>query len=214
MNKPLHQIWQPLKQRIARTWLLMLAITAIIILLFFLVNQFAIYKGISLRNLVLTSNEIANMPLYTGGFLYLGLLLWSATASILFMGAVLLHRKSRKAWFLISAGIFTAIIALDDVFQLHNAIADHLHIPEILLYIAYFLFLLGFLLYFFREIWNETDFPLLVGALLFMGLSISFKVGLDNYLLQGGFKILGIAFWLAYFSRTAVNFVNEKIRPD
>ncbi len=192
----------------------MLAITAVIILLFFVVDQFAIYRGISLRNLILTSNEIANIPLYTGSILYLGLLLWAATAALLFMGAVLLHRQSRKLRFLLAAGIFTVIIALDDVFQLHNAISDFLHIKEIVFYLAYFLFLAGFLLYFFRLILNETDFPLLVGALLFMGLSISFKVGLDNYLLEGGFKLLGIAFWLAYFSRTAVSFVNEKIRPN
>ncbi len=213
MSKNLPKIGELLKLRFARTWLLMLAISAIIVLMFFAVNQFAVYKGISLRNLVLTPDEIADMPLYTGGILFLGLFLWSASASIVFMGAVLLHNSSRQSWFLVSAGIFTTMIALDDAFQLHNAISDHLPIPEILLYIAYFLLISGFLLYFFREILFETDFPLLAAALLFMGISILFKVGAENYLLEGGFKISGIAFWLAFFSRTAVNFVKERMRP-
>ncbi len=191
----------------------MLVISVITIILFYLINQFAIYKGISFSTLVLTPNEIANMPVYTGGILFLGLFLWSAAASVSCLGAVLLHHKSRKFWFLLSAGIFTAIIDLDDAYQLHNAISDHLPVPEIFLYIAYFLLILGFLLYFFKEILNDTDFPLLAAALVFMGISISYKVFMEDFLMEGGFKILGITLWLAYFSRTAVNFVNEQRRP-
>ncbi len=213
MNKSLLQIGKPIRLRIGRTWLLMLVISAIVILFFFLLNQFAIYRGISPGDLTLNPNEVTDKPFYTGSIAYLGYILWSATASLLFMGAILLHSKSRRFWFLLSAGVFTTVLVLDDAFQLHNAISNHSPIPEIVLYFAYFLLILCFLAYFFREIWNDTDFPLLAAAMLCMGISISYKVSGENFLMEGGFKILGITFWLAYFSRTAVNFVNEQMEP-
>jgi hypothetical protein len=213
MNKFLLQITHNLKPRLARTWRLMLVMAAITTLLFYIVNQFAIDKGLSPGDLTRNPNEITDKPFYTGGIASLGFLLWSATAAFLFMGAVLLHRQSRKARFLLSAGTITSIVALDDAFQLHNAVSDHLGIPEIILYAAYFLLILAFLLYFFGEIVAETDFPLLAAAMLFMGVSIAYKVSLENFLMEGGFKLLGITFWLAYFSRTAVAFVKEHMRP-
>jgi hypothetical protein len=204
-----------IKNSLARTWLLILLILAAVSAFLFLAYDLAVQNNISPDSLIRDPTATADMPFYVGSLSIIGVIMWSAAASLCFMAALLLKNKSRKFWFLLSAGIFTTILALDDALQFHQQLfPNFLNVPEWMVYLFYLVYIAAFLLIFSQEIFNETDFLLLGVALLSMFGSIFIDKFINLNFLEDSFKFMGITFWLAYFSRTAVNLVREAIHPD
>jgi hypothetical protein len=142
------------------------------------------------------------------GFLSnIGIMLWSATAAICIFGAILMalyNRDRRSAGFFIYSGVFTIILTLDDALLLHEKVfPTYLHIYQFQIYIAYIAMTAIYLLCYYRRI-LETDYILLVLALLFLGLAIisdsMFPFGNLSVFVEDSLKFMGIVFWLAYFS--------------
>lgn len=209
------QLRNNFKLRIAHSWLILLVIFGVVSIFLFVSYQIAIIKNISPDSLIRDSNYINNTPFYVGSISMLGVILWSAAASSCFMGAIIRNDKSRKFWFLITAGVYTTFLGLDDAFEFHQVLfPKYLHLSETVVYSVYIIYIMAWLIYYFSEIVNETDFPILAAALLCMVISIFPAHILDLNFIEDSFKFLGIAFWLTYYARTTIQFATERSRNE
>jgi hypothetical protein len=157
---------------------------------------------------------------YVGIISSIGILLWSATASIIYFSALLIakqHKSKQLVGFLLYAGIFTTLLLFDDLFLFHDVIfPDYLKINENFFYIPYGIILLIFIIQ-YRKLLLETDYILLLLAFgFFIGSAgtdqfIEYVCNIPGeYILEDGFKLLGIISWFAFFSRTCYRYVKIK----
>lgn len=131
--------------------------------------------------------------------------------------------KSDRSFFLGFFGLLTLILLLDDLFLFHETIAPNLFIPEKVVYACYGAILL-FGIIKFRKIILQTEWMIFGLALMFFSLSIVIDlfpiVYTSNleFILEDGFKILGIASWLSYFAlvsfQVAKNSINSERRSS
>ncbi len=160
-------------------------------------------------------STVARLMPYVGSVSSVGIIFWTAGATVCFFGWAVLRRRPdqrRFAAFLLHFGLVTAVLGLDDLFLLHET-ADHFGLDEKVL-VAGYGSLLALGLVRFRDEILETDFLLLLVGVGFLGLSVSVDVVQDQLelllggwriLLEDGFKLLGIAGWFGYFLRCALN---------
>jgi hypothetical protein len=154
--------------------------------------------------------QLAKYPVYVGLLSNVGVLLWCACAAIYLYSATLAGQREVARFFL-GAGLVTAMLGLDDFFILHEEVLPAtLGVAEEAVLAAYGLAMLAFLGRFARLI-LRTEFLLLGLTFGFMGGSIVLDGGVFNqglnYLLDDGLKLLGIVGWLAYYVRTARQFI-------
>lgn len=212
MKNKLNLFWERCKEELRISWPLIwptVLVGALLLVMAYVAQEaFKIPPGHLTRDVA----QIVHLPFYTGIFSNLGIMLWSATAACAFIGAVLLWRANpKKARFLLASGVFTAWLGFDDMIQLHEEFMPKtLHIPEEAVFAFYILIAAGYLLYYLRVIYQETDFLLLGVALAFMGTSVLVDTFMDHVFLEDGAKFMGIIFWVAYYSRTAVQQINRE----
>ncbi|HWR99811.1 MAG TPA: hypothetical protein VN249_04300 [Prolixibacteraceae bacterium] len=150
---------------------------------------------------------------YVGIISSIGILLWCATATILFFSSVLAYNQGSPGEFvrfLLYSGAFTAFMLMDDMFLLHDVIfPEYLNISENYFYLAYGLILVTFLLL-YSKILLKTDYILLILAFGFFVLSAGMDVFTamvvelpGEYFFEDSFKLLGVISWFAFFSRTS-----------
>ncbi len=138
-----------------------------------------------------------------------GVLCWCAAAAACLLGAEVLRRQGSRSPvrpFLLSAGLLSGILLVDDLFMVHDwFVVYELHMDEKLLFAAYGLLLATFLTR-FRDVILASDFLLLGLALGFFAISL----GVDalapdtlrmQHVYEDGAKLLGIVSWLGYFAR-------------
>src|SRR5690606_41772331 len=109
-----------------------------------------------------------------------------------------------ETWgFLLSLGLLTTLLLVDDLFLIHESIQLHFDKSQRWSVLVQGLFAAWFLARFVRIIWS-TRWSLLAGAMLCFGGSLvvdfeKFAVA-DPYhhLLEDGFKMMGIAGWCGY----------------
>lgn len=164
---------------------------------------------------------VVNAPFYTGALSQVGILLWCASASVCLLTAIVLHRVSYN-WntkaFICCVGLLTAVLMLDDAFQIHERIAPrYLDLSSKVLFILYGAITMAVLVT-FRHLILRTDYILLGISLGFLAASVAFDTIHDyglfsllgvksegvKYLLEDGFKLLGIVGWCAYCARTCL----------
>lgn len=136
-------------------------------------------------------------------------MIWSGAAAICLFSYGLLRSRSvqdQTSRFLLAGGIVTLILALDDLFMLHEVVfPDNLGVPEEIVYGTYAALIL-WLVVAFRKIILRTSFLLLILALAGFGLSVGSDaiapyVAIPGmYLLEDGGKLFGIVSWSAYFT--------------
>ncbi len=159
--------------------------------------------------------DVTNSSAYIGLLSSLGIMQWVSAAAICLWAAFLLGRDKRvrnSAAFLTVSGLFCALLAVDDTFMIHDRILPRLHIPEIAMFVGYFIFIIGYGYHFFRRI-LKTEYILLLLAVFFLAVSAL----MDQLIPFSDFeafvedcpKFIGIVFWLAYFARTALLIVRE-----
>lgn len=146
----------------------------------------------------------------------LGVLAWTATAAVCLFTAMLLHgRRDRRefARWMLAAGLLTCLLALDDLFLLHESLLpEALGIPQPAVLAAY-VAAVGLFLLRFRAPMERTDRTLLGLALAFFAASVAadqlpgawFRASGWLYLLEDGCKLLGIAGWSGYFLSVAAS---------
>lgn len=165
--------------------------------------------------------DITNSSPLLGVLSNLSVLLWCATAAICFFAfCVLKHEKDRRvAVFFLISGLITSMLLLDDLFLLHERIFPHyFHWRQRYIYLTYVSIMFAHVLIFRKIIFRKSSI-LLILAVSFFFLSIvvdgiAAKTG-DfipfQHLYEDGFKLLGLAGWLGYFGKMALDAVS---RPD
>lgn len=160
----------------------------------------------------------AEVEFYIGFLSNIGIMFWCFTAAILLFSSKIARdfgRPSALFRFLFYSGLLTLFMLIDDLFLLHDVIIPYyLEISEKIFYLFYGSSVLA-LLYFFRKIILNSDYVLLLLAFAFMAGSVITDVlitlGLninDVYLVEDGFKFMGIISWFVYFTRTS--YINIK----
>lgn len=140
----------------------------------------------------------------------LGALVWWTSVAIWFFAALLRlrqHPGTANVGFMVSSGLLSTYLALDDLFQIHEYIAPLLlNIPDEfvlgLLALAVILYL-----WMYRRLLYRPDGALLLLALAFLGVSLVIDMVLEpwlwrlkdwEYFIEDGAKWLGICFWTAF----------------
>ena len=186
-------------------------------LLLALTVWFAAWQGVPLAELTRDGSAVAGAAFWTGALSNIGILLWCATASACLLTAGVLRATSEKAAtrrFVFFAGLFTTVLMLDDLFLFHETIAPrHLGLPENIVLLAYGLLAVA-LLAFHRRLIARSAYGILgIGLTCFAGsilIDRLHRVGLMprmgfvspqdlSFLLEDGFKLLGIAGWFGYY---------------
>lgn len=190
-------------------------------MLFVIVIAVRLTTGIAIAELVRDPISFTELPLYTGSLSNLGIMIWSGAGAICYFAWGMLRSRSvdrQVSGFLLTSGIFTTILVLDDFFLLHEEVFPEIGIPQNLVLGAYVVFTLAFV-YWFRETILRTRYLLLVLAGLGFGVSIGVDVlvhvGLiwPLFLLEDGAKLFGIVSWTAYYAFVSSQFIAVQFRP-
>lgn len=142
----------------------------------------------------------------------IGILFWCTTASVCFFAGIFLKNinKDKEGLFLISNGVITSLLLLDDFFMLHEYV---FHSFQTLIYIIYSAGLLWYCLRFIKMLFN-TNYILLGLAFFLLGSSVFTDLAFKNegmqFLIEDSFKFLGITTWMLYFTSTSFNMLNSK----
>lgn len=155
---------------------------------------------------------ILDAPLYIGVLSNIGILFWAAGATICFFSSVIIHKinhESQTFYFWFWGGVITTVLLVDDFFLLHEKIfPEYLNTSESQAFLSYLLMLLAYLFIFRKKIMT-TDFILLGLSLLGFAISAIIDEVFANhfrgkFLIEDGFKLLGILTWTAYFMRAGI----------
>lgn len=162
--------------------------------------------------------HVLNGHPFTGVLSNIGILFWCSTAAICFFGSAILwmNKSTNNSKFLLFSGMITLLLLLDDLFMLHEImIPKYLHIPEAGVYAGYLIIVLIYLVKFREEI-LKAEYTLLNFALGFFALSLVTDFFSDDkelkYLIEDGFKLLGIVTWFLFFVRTCFILTQESLR--
>jgi hypothetical protein len=178
----------------------------------FLIAGVAIHarQGVVLGDLTRDPVITAGVPVYTGFLSQLGIFGWAAAATAAGLAAAVLRRRgdSREvAGFLGWFAFLSLLLAVDDVFMLHEAVLPWIGIPQIVVLAAYACLAVGLMLRYRMRI-LESEFSLLAVASVLFGVSVLLDVthlpgiGFDtSVFIEDGCKFTGIVCWAAYFWR-------------
>lgn len=164
---------------------------------------------------------VAGVPFYVGFISNLGVLLWW-TSAVVGIGAAFCawQRSDSLRWvrFFTLFGMFSALLALDDLFQLHeNLFPSFLGVPEKVVIASYGVLLAALLSGYFDIIRSTDSFYLWFALTLF-----ALSVGIDrvpghilpyHHLFEDGFKFLGISGWLGFIVQTAYLRLTTSLDP-
>jgi hypothetical protein len=123
-----------------------------------------------------------------------------------------LYRESSK--FLLSSGLFTTFIMLDDLFLLHDEVFPQMGIPENLIYLSYALITIFFAVK-TRKFVKKTEFIILSAAVGFLAFSLlldAISRNEFNNKLEDISKLIGISLWLIYFTRLCLRELRSIVR--
>ena len=173
-------------------------------------SSFGIESILVIRDLAQT----CGYPIGVGLISNLGILIWTASASItLFTSLSGLIEKREKSNFLFLGGILTCILCIDDFFLLHDR-----YIGPDFLYITYSI--LGiYILIKFRKLILEIDFLPFIISVCFLALSIAFDKFIqqlfpNNYiniqLFEECFKFIGIACWMNFWWKASIKSLRSR----
>jgi hypothetical protein len=150
----------------------------------------------------------------------LGILVWCAAAGICFFSCLVLHRtqsNKRLCWFLLWTGVISSVLALDDMFLVHEDLAHrYLGVNEKVVFLAYGALVAWYLSRFRGNIRN-TEYLLLFVAFAFFGSSIVVDVLHHQWssawriFFEEGLKLLGIVTWSGYVIRTCFHAIAAPI---
>lgn len=179
-----------------------------------------VVNGVSLEFFLRDIVATGKLPFFAGFVSQLGGMLWCASLTVCLFSLLVLRRQNgslaSSKRFLLHAAILTGILLLDDIFLFHEEVApNYLHIPEKLVMAGYLLLGVAFVFLNVNEILS-SEYLLLGLALACLGISVFLDaLPIDDFglryffkrleiFLEDGFKFAGIATWLIYFVRYAV----------
>ncbi|MEM1042056.1 MAG: hypothetical protein AAGI91_05445 [Bacteroidota bacterium] len=187
-------------------------------------------ETIHIAHLTRDPAAVAKMSSFTGVVSNVGVLLWTVTAATcLFTARTLWRVPAERMWagLLLSAGCLTVLLTVDDLFMLHDGVIQrYLRLPGKVLYAVYGLSVIAGTVAYGRTI-LESNYVLLVLAIACLAASVGVDALADGsgmrtvlgsrglvYLLEDGFKLLGIGGWASYFVGTCYASVVRTQRVD
>lgn len=152
---------------------------------------------------------------------HFGVLVLTASGAIsVFSWAILRPQSYRRvSRFLLCSGLLSILLALDDLFMLHEKIYPQFFgVGEKITFLTYGLLVIGGTVK-FRKTILETEYSILLVSLIFFGASLIVDGFQDNIedvlgqwriLLEDGFKLLGIVGWFGYLLRCSLMAATQK----
>lgn len=141
---------------------------------------------------------------YFGAVSHLGVLLWTGTAAVcLVAGASFLAAgRPAAAWLPLAAGLLTAVLAVDDLFMVHERVLPFFGVPERLTLLLYVVAAAAYLVAFHRQI-LAARFVVMAIALAAFGVSVVGDLLLSlpaaaEEVIEDGAKLIGICAWSAF----------------
>lgn len=154
--------------------------------------------------------QVIGFEPYIGLLSNWGALLWmSAGVICLFSSLAMKNQKApfRAYRFLLVSGVLSFLLAVDDIFLLHDEVLPRLlDMPEFFFYLIYIVIFGSYLLYFWRDI-SKYDYLLFMAAFVLLLVSRGFFLPrvLREYMTTNDMlKYFGIVFWLAFFYRASM----------
>ncbi len=189
-------------------WLPLLAVVSLAMLI-------TANTDITMRQMTQDPTTVLEGPFYVGAISNLGNVLWAAAVALCLFAARGLRGVVPPGWsrFLLVSGAFTALLLVDDMLLVHDEILPrYAGISGDAYGVLYVAGMLGFLVGFRARI-RQTNWPVLVVALTFFGISTVVDVGSSRLsdlipssvviLIEDTAKLLGIGTWLAYLASVA-----------
>jgi hypothetical protein len=219
--KTVKQVIADVASQLQYLWKILFFLYLPIALLFLLVGVLSrVTTDVSLAFLLRDITATAKLPFFAGFVSQLGLILWSASLTVCLFALVMMQRKqgdlSAAKRFLAYSTVLTAVLVLDDIFLFHEEIApNYLHLDELVVFAVYGIIGIGFVLLNWREILS-SEYALLLLAFALFATSVALDAVPKEVLparyfweqlelfLEDGFKFAGIATWLMYFARYAI----------
>jgi hypothetical protein len=142
---------------------------------------------------------------YVGIVSNVGVLVWTAGATLAIFAGVLSPRRSPSRRLLLAAGALTLVLLLDDQLLLHeNVWREVVPKGETGVFAIYFGLIVLFAVAFRRELADLRTTALAVIALgLFAAAAAADRWGADLHLIEDGVKLLAIVTWTAFLAATA-----------
>ncbi len=212
------QIWQSAANR--RT-----ATIAYVSFWLVLVSQVAILSAAFLQSEIPVERLLRD----GGAISNLGVMLWTATAATCALAALALLSSTAKigtvVTFIVGA-TFSGLLAIDDMFMLHDKVLPNIGIPENLIFATYVIVTLTYVAFSWRNVFMSAPWHLVfTGAVLAAGLAIDVtKDNASGILLdwlyandhmrimgEDGFKFIGIGAWLTLHLRAALTALAQQL---
>ena len=202
-------------------WKVLIFIYMPVFFLFLLVGLLSrVLDTITLSQLMRHVVTTGDLPFFSGLVPQLEGVLWSASLAAVAIAWIVLQRRQGNfagpMRFLLQAGIVTTVLLLDDLFLFHGDLAPkYLHVEKYIV-LSIYLVMIGGLLFSNRVEIISSEYLILFLALGLFGTSTLMDllplrmllapefVVQTGFFLEDGFKFAGIATWLAYFGRYAV----------
>lgn len=184
----------------------------ILLLVLFLKLRF----DIDTSDLTQDPNSISGQPFYIGLISNFGIIFWGASAAVsIFAGWIGKSKTPSVESFLIYSGIYSALLLLDDLLQLHEGFFQYgLRIPEELVLAVYSL-LAAAIFFRHRKIIPASNYFILLASLMLFGFSLvvdTFFGGIPGEnLLEDGAKFIGILTWFGYYTSLGFESIKGKI---
>jgi hypothetical protein len=164
--------------------------------------------GVPADELTRDPAAVMGVRFYVGLLSNWGIMLWSAAAAMcLFTAWLLRERNSASFAWLLASGLITALLAMDDMFMLHEDVFPNVFgIHEKVVYLIYLLAGGIYILYFLPE-FLKRKYLIFAAAFVFLAISVlSDSIGRWFYVptaVEDSFKYAGIVLWLIFFMKTA-----------
>jgi drug/metabolite transporter (DMT)-like permease len=88
---------------------------------------------------------------------------------------------------------------------------QYFHVSENIVYLGYLLIIVAYLFFFIHEIYFDTNFTLLVAALLAFGSSVLIDLFWGFAFAEDGAKFIGIIFWATYYFSSVKAFIADRM---
>jgi hypothetical protein len=158
---------------------------------------------------------------YIGFVSNIGAFVWAfAIAICVYVGVLLFNQREQRnaSYFFLYAAVLSILLMLDDFFMLHEIIYPrYFHIGSDIIYSIYAALGIGFVVK-FKKIILQSDLIILFLSFGFFALSIFFdelreSIAISDYwiIAEDGSKLIGVIYWLAYFSITGKSYLLVKV---
>jgi hypothetical protein len=218
----LKDLWRQFIKLIPSLSLVYLPGVVLIVVLYILYRTGVIPFGIIFSD----PTEYLEFGRLNGLMSYLGVFLLVASAAVGIFSHFLLRRRGHapgEARFLLFFGLFSLILAVDDLFMIHEGIGDAItavanvtdDLGEALTFIVYIL-IFAFFTFKYRKVIYRTEYFLFICALILFLLCVLLDLlplrFSDNFIFKGEeiFKFFAYITWLVYIARNAFKMVKNQ----